>query len=61
MVGIFVPANGESVPNQPKTPIVGVRLPTQTRELLQIEANAKEETLSQLIREILSRHLKDTT
>jgi hypothetical protein len=46
------------MPNQPKTPVVGVRIPTPVREALQREADAKEETLSELIRAILTRHAK---
>jgi hypothetical protein len=46
------------MPNQPKTPILGVRLPTHTREALQREAEEKGQNLSELVREILGRHTK---
>jgi hypothetical protein len=46
------------MPNQPKTPILGVRLPTHTREALQREAEEKGQNLSELVREILGRHAK---
>jgi predicted DNA-binding protein len=46
------------MPNQPKTPILGVRLPTHTREALQREAEEKGKNLSELVRGILERHAK---
>jgi predicted transcriptional regulator len=46
------------MPNQPKTPARGIRLPDTTWEALQREAEAKQQTPSELVRAILGRHVK---
>lgn len=49
------------MPNQPKTPVRGVRLPNIIWEALQREATNKKQTPSELIRDVLSRHVKRNT
>lgn len=46
------------VPNQPKTPVHGLRIPDQEWEALKAEAGIRGETVTDLVRRVLREHLE---
>ena len=50
------PAKMQTVPNQPKTPVRGVRLPPHLWVLVQREAAARDVNASDVMRDAIAEH-----
>jgi hypothetical protein len=56
MTAAEAPAKMQTVPNQPKTPVRGVRLPPHLWTLVQREAAAREVNASDVMRDAIAEH-----